>query len=188
MSAVADRYPGLTRVVFSADEIATRVEELGHEIDAFYPREESLLVIGLLKGAFVFVSDLVRAIGRPLVQVDFLIAALYGDGTDASREVRLLHDPESNVEGRHVLLVEDIVDTGKTLKRIGDLLKRKSPRSLEVCTLLHKRRTADMSFEPKWIGFDAPDDWLVGYGLDLGERYRHLPFIAAIAPEDERGR
>ena len=182
MNAVASGYSDLTGVIFTADEIGARVLELGREIDAFYPREDGLLVIGLLKGAFVFVSDLVRAINRASVQVDFLIAALYGDGTDPSRDVRLLHDPESAIEGRHVLLVEDIVDSGKTLTRIYDTLERRSPRSLEVCALLHKRQQVDARIEPRWVGFDAPDDWLVGYGLDLGERYRHLPFIAAIAP------
>lgn len=185
MSGVAARYPGLKRVVFSAEQIATRVQELGREIDAFYPSDEELLVVGLLKGAFVFVSDLVRAISRPSVRVDFTIAALYGDGTDSNREVRLLHDPEAAaIEGRHVLLVEDIVETGKTLERIGDVLSRKSPRSLEVCALLHKRLAGGSRFEPRWIGFDAPTDWLVGYGLDLGERYRHLPFIAALEVEE----
>lgn len=187
MSELGVRYPDLVRVVFSAEQIAMRVEKLGRVIDAHYPADADLLVLGLLKGAFVFVSDLVRAIGRPRVQIDFVIAALYGDGMDASREVRLVHDPESAIEGRHVLLVEDIIDTGKTLTRICELLRRKSPRSLEVCSLLHKRQAGAEVIEPRWIGFEAPGDWLVGYGLDLGERYRHLPFIAAIDPEAGRG-
>lgn len=187
MNEVGRKYPGLERVVFSAAEIAARVRQLGREIDDYYPPESNLLVVGLLKGAFVFVGDLVRTIGRPSVQVDFLIAALYGDGTDQGREVRLLHDPETAIEGWDVVLVEDIVDSGKTLSRIGELMKRKSPRSLEVCALLHKRRASDLRFEPRWTGFDAPHDWLVGYGLDLGERYRHLPFVAAIDPQAERG-
>ncbi len=180
-------YPGLERVVITAKQIEARVKELSREIDAHYPAEESLLVVGLLKGAFIFVSDLVRAISRPSVQVDFLIAALYGDGTDSSREVELLHDPELPITDRHVLLVEDIVDSGKTLNRIGDALLGRSPRSLEVCALLHKRISADLRYEPRWVGFDAPADWLVGYGLDHAQRYRHLPFIAAVIREDEEG-
>lgn len=187
MSEIPERYPGITRVVFSGEQIAARVWEMGREIDAFYPPDEELLVIGLLKGAFMLVSDLVRAVGRPSVKIDFLTAALYGDGTDSSREVQLLHDAESPVEGCHVLLVEDVVDSGKTLNRIGDEITRRGPLSLEVCALLHKRIATDLRFEPRWVGFDAPHEWLVGYGLDLGGRYRHLPFVAAIDPGAKRG-
>lgn len=187
MSDVTASYPDLKRVVFTREEIAARVGELGREIDAFYPRDEPLLVIGLLKGAFMFLSDLVRAIGRPALEVDFMMAALYGRGTDSSGEVRLLRDLERPIAGRHVLLVEDVVDSGKTLNRIGDLLREKSPRSLEVCAFLHKRIAKGLRYEPRWVGFDAPSEWLVGYGLDLGERYRHLPFVGAVACGDERG-
>jgi len=187
MSEVATGYPGLQRVVFSEEEIASRVRQLGAEIDAFYPPEDELLVIGLLKGAYMFLSDLVRAIERPTLKVDFLTAALYGEGTDASGEVKLVRDVDAPVTGRHVLLVEDIVDSGKTLNRVGDVLLSKSPRSLEVCALLHKKATTGLRYEPRWVGFDAPSDWLVGYGLDLGERYRHLPFVGAIAVEEDRG-
>lgn len=187
MSEVATSCPGLKRVVFSEAEIAARVRELGREIDAFYPADDGLLVIGLLKGAFMFLSDLVRSIDRPTLELGFLTAALYGDGTDPSGDVEVLEDVDVDVTDRHVLLVEDIVDSGKTLNRVGDVLSGKSPRSLEVCTLLHKRTTSDLRYEPRWIGFDAPNDWLVGYGLDLGQRYRHLPFVGAIAVEDERG-
>jgi hypoxanthine phosphoribosyltransferase len=187
MSEVAARYPGLKRVVFSAEEIGARVQELAREIEAFYSGEDELLLLGLLKGAYVFLSDLARALRRPAVSVDFLVAALYGEGTDSSREVRLLYDVATSIEGRHVLLVEDIIDSGKTLNRICDLLSSRSPRSLEICALLHKRIASELRYEPRWVGFDAPPEWLVGYGLDLGERYRHLPFVAAVAPEAERG-
>ncbi len=187
MSEVATRYPGLKRVVFSEEEIAARVRELAREIDTFYPRDAELLLIGLLKGAFVFLSDLARAMNRPSLKLDFMAAALYGAGTDSSREVRLLYDIEAPIEGRHVLVVEDIIDSGKTLNRICDELSRRSPESLEVCAFLHKHLAEHLRYEPRWIGFDAPPDWLVGYGLDLGERYRHLPFIAVIDPEDGRG-
>ncbi len=187
MNEVSERYPGIKRVVFTGAQIAARVEEMGREIDAFYPPGDELLVIGLLKGAFMLVGDLVRALGRPSVKIDFLTAALYGNGTDASREVQLLHDTESPVADRHVLLIEDVVDSGKTLNRIGDEIARRSPRSLEVCALLHKRIATDLRYEPRWVGFDAPQEWLVGYGLDLGGRYRHLPFVGAIDPGAERG-
>ncbi len=187
MSEVATRYPELERVVIAEEQIAARVRELGREIEAFYPPEEELLLIGLLKGAFMFLGDLVRAVSRTSLEVDFLVAALYGEGTDPSRDVRVLYDMEQPIEGRHVLLVEDVVDSGKTLNRIGDELSRRSPRSLEVCAFLHKRIATDLRYEPRWVGFDAPSDWLVGYGLDLAERYRHLPFIGAISREDKRG-
>lgn len=188
MSEVATTYPGLTRVVFGEDEIARRVRELARDIDSFYPAEDEILVIGLLKGAFIFTSDLVRAMERPGVEVDFITAALYGAGTDASGDVRLLEDLGTQVTGRHVLLVEDIIDSGKTLNRIGDLLSERSPLSLDVVALLHKRVATDLRYEPRWVGFDAPTDWLVGYGLDLGERYRHLPFVGAVVPGEERGK
>lgn len=187
MSEVAISYPALERVVFSEETIAARVRELARAIDAFYPADDEMLVIGLLKGAFMFTSDLVRAFARPAVVVDFLTAALYGEGTDSSREVQLLHDVKQSIEDRHVLLVEDIVDSGKTLNRIGDLLAARNPRSLEVCAFLHKRIATGLRYEPRWVGFDAPPDWLVGYGLDLGERYRHLPFVGAVATGDKRG-
>lgn len=179
--------PAITRVVFTEDEIAARVRELAKEIGEFYDGEEDLLVIGLLKGAFVFTADLVRALDRRSLDIEFVTAALYRRGTDPSREVEILRDSETPVAGRNVLLVEDVVDSGKTLNRIGDVLASRSPRSLEVVAMLHKRIANDLRYEPRWVGFDAPPDWLVGYGLDLGERYRHLPFVAAVAPEDERG-
>lgn len=184
MSSAVARYPGLTRVVFTADEIEARVSQLAEEIEAHYPRDEELVVVGLLKGAFIFASDLVRALERATVRIDFVTAALYGEGMDSTREVRLVHDMATPVEGRHVLLVEDIVDSGKTLNRIAESLAKRSPASLEICALLHKRVATGLTIEPRFVGFDAPSEWLVGYGLDLGERYRHLPFVAAVDPEE----
>ncbi len=185
MSSIRTPIPQVTRVVFSAEEIARRVRQLAREIDAHYPPAEELLVVALLKGAFIFASDLVRALERPTLQIDFIKAALYGAGTDSSREVRLVQDLGAAVEGRHVLLVEDIVDSGKTLNRIVEALGERDPASLEICALLHKRLSTDLKYEPRWVGFDAPSDWLVGYGLDLGERWRHLPYIGAVEPEGE---
>src|SRR2546429_5499587 len=126
----------LKRIVFDEETIAQRVRELGQEITAAYPDGE-LLVLGLLKGSFIFLSDLVRRIERPL-QVDFLVAASYGADTMSSGNVRLLYDPETELRGKHILLVEDIVDTGKTLNRLVTLLRERDPQSLEICALLHK--------------------------------------------------
>src|SRR5438552_16040761 len=136
----------LKRIVFDEETIARRVGELGQEITAAYPDGE-LLVLGLLKGSFIFLSDLVREIKRPL-QVDFLVAASYGDNTFSSGNVRLLYDPETTLEGKHILLVEDIVDTGRTLTRLMDLLKARKPQSLEICALLHKHIATELKYPP----------------------------------------
>ena len=168
----------IRRVVYSPDEIARRVNELGAEITAAYPDGE-LLVLGLLKGSFIFVSDLVRQVRRPL-QIDFLVAASYGDSTVSSGNVRLLYDPETRLEGKHLLLAEDIVDSGRTMNRLVDLLRARNPRSLEICALLHKHVAAELRHPVRFIGFDAPTEFLVGYGLDHAENFRHLPYIASL--------
>jgi hypoxanthine phosphoribosyltransferase len=166
------------RVVYDEKRIAERVRELGGQITTAYPSGD-LLVLGLLKGSFIFLSDLVRQIGRPL-QVDFLVAASYGDNTFSSGNVRLLYDPETELEGKHILLVEDIVDTGKTLNRLMDLLKARNPRSLEICALLHKHVAQELRYPTRFVGFDAPNEFLVGYGLDHAENFRHIPYIASL--------
>lgn len=168
----------LRRVVFDEATIARRVAELGEEIADAYP-DGDLLVLGLLKGSFIFVSDLVRAIRRPL-QVDFLVASSYGDATVSSGTVKLVYDPETRLEGKHILLVEDIVDSGRTLQRLVSLLRERSPRSLEVCALLHKRIATEFTQEVRFVGFDAPHEFLIGYGLDHAENYRHLPYIGSL--------
>jgi hypoxanthine phosphoribosyltransferase len=169
----------LKRVVYSADQIADRVTEMGRQIADSYPPDEDILVLGLLKGSFIFMADLVRDIARP-VTLDFLVAASYGSGTVTSGDVQLLYDPENTLEGRHVLLVEDIVDSGNTLNRLVPMLEARAPRSLEICALLHKHLAADLVKEPRWVGFDAPHEFLIGYGLDHSENFRNLPFIGSL--------
>ena len=168
----------MRRVVYTDDVIANRVRELGEEISRAYPHGE-LLVLGLLKGSFIFLSDLVRQIRRPL-QVDFLVASSYGDATESSGLVRLLYDPETQLEGKHILLVEDIVDSGRTLNRLMGLLSERQPRSLEICALLHKHVAEHLQYPTRFVGFDAPHEFLVGYGLDHAENFRHLPYIASL--------
>jgi hypoxanthine phosphoribosyltransferase len=168
----------LRRVVYDASQIAARVRELGAEITRTYP-DGDLLVLGLLKGSFIFLSDLVREINRPL-HVDFLVASSYGDATVSSGNVRLVYDPETKLEGKHILLVEDIVDTGRTLNRLMDLLRARNPQSLEICALLHKHIAEELKYETKFVGFDAPHEFLVGYGLDHAESFRHVPYIASL--------
>ncbi len=165
-------------IVFDADCLARRVRALGAEITAAYPDGE-LLVLGLLKGSFIFLSDLVRNIGRPL-QVDFLVASSYGDAMDSSGVVRLLYDPETELDGKHILLVEDIVDSGRTLNRLMELLSERHPRSLEICVLLHKHVAGGLCYPTRFVGFDAPQEFLVGYGLDHAENFRHLPYVASL--------
>ena len=166
------------RIAFDEATLARRVSELGREITEAYP-DGDLLVLGLLKGSFIFLSDLVRQISRPL-QVDFLVASSYGDGTISSGTVNLVYDPETRLEGKDILLVEDIVDSGRTLNRLMTILKERKPRSLEICALLHKRIARDLKCSTKFVGFDAPNEFLVGYGLDHAENFRHLPYIASL--------
>lgn len=167
----------LAGIVFDEQAIAARVRELGLEITAHYP-DGDLLVVGLLKGSFIFLSDLVRRIERPL-QVDFLVAASYGAEMTPGT-VQLRYDPETDLAGKHILLVEDIVETGSTLNHLVALLQERRPRSLKVCALLHKRMAEPMELEPAFVGFDAPRSFLVGYGLDHAENFRHLPYIASL--------
>ena len=168
----------LGRIVFDQETIAARVAELGREITAAYP-DGDLLVLGLLKGSFIFLGDLVRQIDRP-IQVDFLVAASYGSSTVSSGDVRLLYDPETRLDGKHILVVEDIVDTGRTLNRLLTILAARRPRSLEICALLHKHIAANLGREVKFVGFDCPPEFIVGYGLDHAENFRHLPYIASL--------
>ena len=168
----------ITRIVYTRDELQRRVEAMGEEISQAFGPDDDILVVGLLKGSFLFVADLVRAIRRPL-HVDFLVASSYGTGKVSTGDVRLLYDPEADLEGRSVILVEDIVDSGTTLQRLLPELEKRNPSSLDVCTLLHKR-LVELDPEPRWVGFDAPNEFLVGYGLDYAEDFRHLPYIASL--------
>jgi hypoxanthine phosphoribosyltransferase len=166
-------------IVYSEVQIAERVGEMGREIADAYPVGEDLLVLGLLKGSFIFVADLVRQIKRPL-HVDFLGAASYGSGTVSSGDVKLVYDPTATLADRHVLLVEDIIDSGNTINKLIPLLQQRAPKSIELCALLHKNIAPALVQEPRWVGFHAPREFLIGYGLDHSENYRHLPFIASL--------
>ena len=167
------------KITYSEEQIAERVTAMGREITGAYPEGEELLVLGLLKGSFIFLADLVRHIERP-VQVDFLVASSYGAGTVSSGDVKLVYDPDASIEGRHLLLVEDIVDSGNTMNRLIPMLETRGPKSLEIVALLHKHIAPNLVKEPRWVGFDAPQEFLIGYGLDHSEKYRNLPFIASL--------
>lgn len=181
MSGDADPRLGgrvIKSVVYPEEAIRARVRELGAEISRAYLAEDRLLVLGLLKGSFLFLADLVREIRLP-IHVDFLVASSYGAGTSSSGEVRLLYEPPSDLDGRTVLLVEDIVDSGTTLERLVPLLERRGAKRVDVCALLHKRLPG-VTVDVRWTGFDAPNSFLVGYGLDHAEHFRHLPYIASL--------
>lgn len=171
--------PYIIDELISAKAIAARVEALAKEISELYSDTDKLTVVGLLRGSFVFIADLVRELDLP-VEVDFLEVSSYGNSTASSREVRILKDLRGEIEGRDVLLVEDIVDTGHTLRHVLDILATRHPRRLEVCALLDKPSRREVDVRARWIGFEIPDKFVVGYGIDYAQRNRNLPHIGAV--------
>ncbi len=165
--------------MISAKSIAARVEELAAEISATYADTDKLVVVGLLRGSFVFIADLVRELDLN-VEVDFLEASSYGDGMESSREVRILSDLRGEIGGRDVLVVEDIVDTGFTLHHVINLLKSREPKRLETIALLDKPSRREVDVKATWTGFEIPDEFVVGYGIDYAQRNRNLPYIGKV--------
>ncbi|MBM2576495.1 hypoxanthine phosphoribosyltransferase [Jannaschia sp. Os4] len=165
--------------MISAKRISARIEELAREIEATYAGTDKLVVVGLLRGSFVFIADLVRELDLP-VEVDFLEASSYGDAMESSREVRILKDLRGEIGGRDVLVVEDIVDTGHTLHHVTNLLRSRSPARLETIALLDKPTRREVDVRATWTGFEIPDAFVVGYGIDYAQRNRNLPFIGAV--------
>lgn len=165
--------------LISAKAIAARVEALAAEITERFNDTEKLVVVGLLRGSFVFIADLVREIDLPL-EVDFLEASSYGNAMESSREVRILKDLRAPIEGRDVLVVEDIIDTGFTLSHVIALLQSRKPRRLEVCALLDKPSRREADVKATWTGFSIPDEFVVGYGIDFAQRNRNLPYIGKV--------
>ena len=163
----------------SAEDLKRRVIELGEEISRDYATRP-LLLVGVLKGAVFFLSDLMRYIDVP-VEVDFMAVASYGSATDSSGVVRILKDLDASIEGRDVLIVEDIVDSGLTLQYLLRNLGSRNPRSLEVCALLIKPERREVDLHTRYVGFEIPNRFAIGYGLDHAERYRNLPYVAALA-------
>ena len=165
--------------MISAKTIAARVEVLARETEAAYAGSEKLIVVGLLRGSFVFIADLVREIDMN-IEVDFLEASSYGDGMESSREVRSLKDLRGQIGGQDVLVVEDIVDTGFTLKHVVTLLQSRKPRKLMTIALLDKPTRREVDIKADWIGFEIPDEFVVGYGIDFAQRNRNLPHIGKV--------
>jgi hypoxanthine phosphoribosyltransferase len=166
-------------LLLSREAIAARVKELAVQISRDYAGQD-LLLVGVLKGAFVFVADLMRALAIP-VQVEFVRLASYGKGATSAGYVRVILDLEMSIAGRHVLIVEDILDTGLTLGFLLERLRARQPASLKLCTLLNKRVNRVYDITPDYTGFDVPDGFVVGYGIDYAERYRHLPAVYTLS-------
>jgi hypoxanthine phosphoribosyltransferase len=170
--------------MISAKTIAARIEDLCREITDEYFNTSKLVVVGLLRGSFVFIADLVRELDLP-VEVDFLEASSYGDGMETSREVRILKDLRGQIEGRDVLVVEDIVDTGHTLSHVLHLLESRNPARLKTIALLNKPSRREVDIKADWIGFEIPDEFVVGYGIDFAQRNRNLPYIGKVRFTDQ---
>ncbi|MFT7058567.1 MAG: hypoxanthine phosphoribosyltransferase [Pseudorhodobacter sp.] len=170
--------------MISAKSIAARIEQLAAEIRVKFNGTDKLIVVGLLRGSFVFIADLVRELDLP-VEVDFLEASSYGNSTESSREVRILKDLRGEIAGRDVLVVEDIVDTGFTLSHVIQLLQSRNPARMEVCVLLDKPSRREIEVKATWTGFEIPDEFVVGYGIDFAQRNRNLPFIGKVRFTDE---
>lgn len=174
-------HPDGKKILLSQDDIRVRIEDLGKQISVDYTGKE-LLVVSILKGAVIFVADLVRQLSIP-ARLDFMAVSSYGASTKSSGVVRIQKDLDQSIEGRHVLIVEDIIDTGLTLNYLVDNLKSRGPASIQICTLLDKpsRRKAQVDIE--YNGFTIPDEFVVGYGLDYNESYRNLPYIMVLSPD-----
>ena len=167
------------QTLLSTEQIQARIVELGAEIERDYPASEGIHLVGVLKGGFMFMADLVRAMS-PRVTLDFIAVSSYGAATKSSGEVRLLKDLDTPLQGRDVIIVEDIVDTGMTLNHVIDYLQTKRPASIRVCTLLDKRARRIVNVPLDYVAFEIPDEFVVGYGLDFHQRFRNLPFIAIL--------
>ncbi|QIW15970.1 hypoxanthine phosphoribosyltransferase [Pasteurellaceae bacterium RH1A] len=172
-------------VMLSEQEVKTRIAELAKEINHHYQHNhcEKLVVIGLLRGSFMFMADLVRLLDLP-VEVDFMTASSYGTGTESSRDVKILKDLDGEIQGKDVLIVEDIIDTGFTLNKVRDILNLREPRSIAICTLLDKPSRREVDVPVEWVGFSIPDEFVVGYGIDYAQQHRQLGYIGKVVMDE----
>lgn len=170
-------------VMIPEQEIKDRVIQLGEEISKHYENSENLVMVGLLRGSFVFMADLARAI-TVNHSVDFMTASSYGNNMESSRDVHILKDLDDAIEGKDVLLVEDIIDTGNTLSKVMQVLSLRAPKSIQICTLLDKPSRREVNVDVSWVGFEIPDEFVVGVGIDYAQKYRHLPYVGKVIPLD----
>lgn len=171
----------IKEILFTEEEIAEKVKELGQQISKDYSGE-NLTVVGILKGSNIFMGDLIRKIDIPL-SIDFMVVSSYGQSTESSGVVKVLKDLEYSIEGKNILIIEDIIDTGLTLDYLKENLLRRKPKSLKICTLLDKPARRKVDLKVDYIGFEIPDAFIVGYGIDYAERYRNLPYVAVLKEE-----
>ncbi|MBJ7223236.1 MULTISPECIES: hypoxanthine phosphoribosyltransferase [unclassified Brenneria] len=171
-------------VMISEQEVRARVTELGREISEHYRDSGSdMVLVGLLRGSFIFMADLCRAIDVSH-EVDFMTASSYGSGMSTTRDVKILKDLDEDIRGKDVLIVEDIIDSGNTLSRVREILQLRAPKSLAICTLLDKPERREVSVKVEWVGFSIPDEFVVGYGIDYAQHYRHLPYVGKVIPQE----
>lgn len=166
------------KVLVSEEELVEKVTSLGAQMTVDY-KDKDLLVVGILKGSSIFMSDLVRKINIPLT-IDYMVVSSYGSSTESSGVVRIIKDLEESIDNKHILIVEDIVDTGLTLAYIKEILNGRNPASVKICTLLDKPARRKKEIHIDYVGFEVPDEFIVGYGIDYAEQYRNLPFVGAL--------
>ncbi|CCP01664.1 hypoxanthine phosphoribosyltransferase [Erwinia amylovora Ea644] len=172
-------------VMISEAEITSRITELGKQISEHYRNSGSeMVLVGLLRGSFMFMADLCRAIDVSH-EVDFMTASSYGNGTTSNRDVKILKDLDEDIRGKDVLIVEDIIDSGNTLSKVREILSLREPKSMAICTLLDKPSRREVSVPVEYVGFAIPDEFVVGYGIDYAQRYRHLPYVGKVVLLDE---
>ena len=167
-------------VMISAEDIQHKVKQLGEQINAHYAQsDKELVLVGLLRGSVIFMADLCRTIEKPH-ELDFMTVSSYGSGTVSSRDVKILKDLDGEIFGKDVLVVEDIIDSGNTLSKVMEILQTRNPNSIELCTLVSKPSRREIDLEVRFLGFEVEDRFIVGYGLDYDQKYRHLPYIGEI--------
>ncbi|OOF66247.1 hypoxanthine phosphoribosyltransferase [Rodentibacter sp. Ppn85] len=172
-------------VLISESDVKARIASLGEEITAFYQqkRVNKLIVVGLLRGSFIFMADLVRELALPM-EIEFMTTSSYGSGMTTNHDVKISKDLEGDIRGEHVLIVEDIIDTGYTLEKVREILNLRHPASLAICTLLDKPSRREVSVPVEWVGFEIPDEFVVGYGIDYAQQYRNLGYIGKVVLEE----
>lgn len=167
-------------VMISEQEIKQRIAALGQQISADYrDRGNDIVLVGLLRGSFMFMADLCRAI-EVSHEVDFMTASSYGSGMSSTRDVKIIKDLDEDIRGKDVLIVEDIIDSGNTLSKVREILSLREPKSLAICTLLDKPERREVHVDVEYVGFTIPDEFVVGYGIDYAQRYRHLPYVGKV--------
>ena len=171
-------------VLISEQKVRSRIVELGEQITAFYQQKQvdKLIVVGLLRGSFMFMADLVRELKLP-VEIEFMTTSSYGSCMTTNHDVKITQDLNGDIKGEHVLIVEDIIDTGYTLEKVRAILNLREPESLAICTLLDKPSRREVQVPVEWVGFEIPDEFVVGYGIDYAQKYRNLGYIGKVVLE-----